>query len=161
MDNNCSMCGQKQKPSPKHECKMKIVGRKGLPPQFTVEQSAELTEHTLSAIKRILACGYDTLLKQAGRGNLQAENVQSLAAARIALEDMFFGWRDQHEYERRWSMTDPDWDSVTCSLLPVGVKFTDDGKKDSNGQFLRTKYSAQGGTLILLRGYEFKEGEDE
>ena len=161
MDNHCSMCGQKQKPSPKHECKMKVVGRKGLPPQFTVEQSAELTEDTLSAIKRILSCGYDTMLKQAGRGNLQAETVQSLAAARIALEDMFFGWRDQHEYERRWSMTDPDWDSVTCSLLPVGVKFTDDGKKDNDGRFSQTKYKAAGATLVMLRGYEFKEGDNE
>jgi hypothetical protein len=140
---------------------MKAVGRKGLPPQFTVEQSAELTAETIAAMRRIFACGYETLLRQAGRGNLQAETVHSLAAARIALEEMFFGWRNDHEYERRWSMTDPDWDSVTCSLLPVGVKFTDDGKKDSNGQFSRTKYSAQGGTLVLLRGYELKEGEDE
>ena len=161
MDSHCSMCGQKQKPSPKHECKLKSVGRKGLPPQFTVEQSTELTTETIAAIKRIFACGYDTLLKQAGRGNLQAETVQSLAAARIALEDMFFGWRDQHEYERRWSMTDPDWDTVTCALLPVGVKFIDDGKKDSEGRFSQTKYAAKGGTLILLRGYEFKEGNDE
>lgn len=163
-DNRCAMCGQAQKPSPKHDCKLKQVGRKGLPQQYTTEDSAVFDRQALRWLKRCFAKGYEDMLKSASRGNYDADAVAGMAAAKQAFGQLFNGaWCDEDSVaSRRWrSRDDSSWNDATCHLLPVGVEFKDDSKKDADGCHPEIGYKNRGAVVVVLKGFELVEGDDE
>ena len=163
-DKRCAMCGQAQKPSPKHDCKLKQVGRKGLPQQYTQEESAVFDKEALRWLKRCFSEGYQQMLKQAGRGQYDANSVAGMASAKKAFEQLFnAAWCDEDSVaSRRWrGRDDSSWSDATCHLLPVGVEFKDDSKKDAEGYHPEITYKNHGEVVVVLKGFELVEGDDE
>jgi len=163
MENYCSMCGHKEKPSPKHECKLKSVGRKGLPPQYNQEQSVVFDADALRWFQRIFNYGYDQALKRAARGDHDADSVAGIASAKQAFEKIFrSGYGSEEGATRRWhSRDEAGWSEATCTLLPVGLEFRDDAKRGSDNCFPNIEYRTRGALITALRGFELVEGEDE
>lgn len=163
MENHCSMCGHKEKPSPKHECKLKSVGRKGLPSQYNHEQSVVFDADALRWFQRIFHYGYDQALKRAARGDHDANSVAGMAAAKKAFDEIFHsGYGSDEGATRRWhGRDDAVWSEATRTLLPVGLEFRDDAKKGSDNLFPNIEYRSRGALISALRGFELVEGEDE